>query len=95
LTYISERRLRIVVAILNVILAAVLLFGAIFNLFYVRGQHQRLGIIASYPIVFALCLGLISNAKRSKLFAACSAYAAVLVVFVSGNLWSSRKPLSQ
>jgi len=58
----------------------------IFNLFYVKDQHQRLGTVVGFTTAFAICLGLISNASRSEVFAAYAAYAAVLVVFVSGNL---------
>ena len=86
LTYISERRLRLFVAFVNVVLAAVLLFGAIFNLYYVKQSAKRLGLIATYTILFAICVGLLTTARRSEVFAACAAYAAVLVVFVSGNL---------
>jgi hypothetical protein len=64
----------------------VLLFGAIFNLFYVANEERRLGLIAGYTVAFALCVGLLTNARRSEIFAACAAYSAVLVVFVSGNL---------
>ena len=50
--------------------------------------EKRLGIIAGYTTMFATCVGLLTNARRSEVFAACAAYAAVLVVFVSGNLGS-------
>ena len=73
-------------AVLNVILAAALLFGAILNLYYVTNDVKRLGLIAGYTIAFAVCVGLVTNARRSEVFAACAAYSAVLVVFVSGNL---------
>lgn len=63
----------------------VLLFGAIFNLFYVTNEERRLGLIAGYTVAFALCVGLLTNARRSEIFAACAAYSAVLVVFVSGS----------
>lgn len=86
LAYFSERRLRIVVAVLNVVIAAILLFGAILNLYYVTDEQKRLGLIAGYTIAFATCVGLVTKARRSEVFAACAAYAAVLVVFVSGNL---------
>ena len=62
-----------------------LLFGAIFNLFYVTKEERRLGLIAGYTVAFALCVGLLTNVRRSEIFAACAAYSAVLVVFVSGN----------
>ncbi len=86
LTYLSERRLHIVVAFLNVILAAGLLFGAILNLYYVTNEQKRLGLIAGYTITFAIFVGMVTKARSSEVFAACAAYAAVLVVFVSGNL---------
>ena len=86
LAYVSERRLRIIVTVLNVVLAAVLLFGAILNLYYVTDEQKRLGLIAGYTTAFAICVGLVTKARRSEVFAACAAYAAVLVVFVSGNL---------
>ena len=73
------------VGAVKVILAVVLLFGAIFNLFYVTNEERRLGLIAGYTVAFALCVGLLTNARRSEIFAACAAYSAVLVVFVSGN----------
>ena len=91
LAYFSEHRLHVVVAVLNVILAAVLLFGAILNLYYVMDEQKRLGIIAGYTIAFAICVGLITKARRSKVFAACAAYAPVVVVFVSGNLGSATR----
>ena len=88
LAYISERRLRIAVAVVNLVLAAVLLFGAILNLYYVTDNGKRLGLIAGYTTAFAVCVGLVTKARRSEVFAACAAYSAVLVVFVSGNLGS-------
>ena len=37
-------------------------------------------------MLFAVCVGWLANAKRDQTFAATAAYAAVLVVFVSGTL---------
>jgi len=67
-------------------LAATLLFGAIYNLYYVKRHQVKLGLIVLYTLGFALSISLISNARRAEIFGACAAYAAVLVVFVSGNL---------
>jgi hypothetical protein len=78
--------LHLFVGAINVLLAACILFGAIYNLYYVKSEQKRLGLIAGYTIGFALCLSLLTNARRSEIFGACAAYAAVLVVFVSGNL---------
>lgn len=90
MAYFSEERLHIVVAVLNVLVAAVLLFGAILNLYFVVDEQKRLGLIAGYTIAFATCIGLVTKAKRSEVFGASAAYTATLVVFVSGNLGSSR-----
>jgi len=79
------------VAIINLILAAALLFGAILNLYYVTDERKRLGLIAGYTIAFAMCVGLVTKARKSEVFAACAAYAAVLVVFVSGSLGNAGK----
>ena len=78
-------------AIINLILAAVLLFGAILNLYYVTDERKRLGLIAGYTIAFAMCVGLVTKARTSEVFAACAAYAAVLVVFVSESLGNAGK----
>ena len=67
-------------------MAAVLLFGAVLNLYYVTSERKRLGLVVGYTVIFAVCVGLVTTARRVEIFAACSAYAAVLVVFVSGNL---------
>lgn len=80
-------------AVINVILVAALLFGAICNLYYVTNEEKRLGLIAGYTATFAICVGLMTRARKVEVFASCAAYAAVLVVFVSGNLGRpSRNP---
>ncbi len=37
-------------------------------------------------MLFAICVGWLTNARRDQIFAVTAAYAAVLVVFVSGTL---------
>lgn len=46
-------------------------------------------MLSGFTVFFALTLGLLTNAHRQEVFAATAAYAAVLVVFVSGDLASS------
>lgn len=84
--YYSEDTVHKVIAGVSIIMAALLLEGAILALYFVTDPHIRLGLIALFMMLFALGIGLLSNAKRSEMFAATAAYAAVLVVFVSGNL---------
>lgn len=74
------------VAVISTIVAAILLIGAIISLYWVTKPGARLGMISGFTILFALSVILLTNAKRSEVFAASAAYAAVLVVFVSGEL---------
>lgn len=37
-------------------------------------------------MLFAACVGILTNARRDQIFGATAAYAAVLVVFVSSDL---------
>jgi hypothetical protein len=95
IAYISANRIAFVVGLVNVLLAAAFLFGAIYNLHNVDKDQVKLGLIAGYTTAFALCINLITNAKRSEIFGACAAYAAVLVVFVSGDLGGNGANVSQ
>ena len=78
------------VATLDLVLAAILLIGAIVNLYFVTGQKAKLGLIAMYTMLFASSVALCTNARRAEVFAATAAYAAALVVFVSGDLGGSK-----
>jgi hypothetical protein len=77
LAYISDNRIHLFVGAANNILAVVLLFGAIFNLFYVTNEERRLGLIAGYIVAFALCVGLLTNARRSEITRAPECYIGV------------------
>ena len=68
------------------ILATILLIGAVVGLYVVKSPITRLIMISIFTVVFAASIGLFTNARRQEIFAATAAYAAVLVVFVSGNL---------
>jgi len=61
------------------------------SLYKLRNQSDsvRLGSIATFTALFSISLGILTNAKRAEIFAATAAYAAVLVVFVSGDLGTS------
>jgi len=85
----SERRVQMTVQVLSIFIAAALLYGAILNFHFVRSEKVVLVLIATYTVLFAFCIWLLTNARRSEIFAACAAYAAVIVVFVSNPLNSS------
>ncbi|TGJ81571.1 hypothetical protein E0Z10_g7193 [Xylaria hypoxylon] len=87
--YASGRKIASFIAYLSTILAVLLLFGAILILYKVNSDDIKLGLISLFTLLFAASTGLLTNAKRSEVFASTAAYAAVLVVFVSGNLGGS------
>lgn len=77
-----------------------LLVGSIVVLYFEQTPGIRLGLLGVFTLVFAASVGLLTNARRTELFATTAAcvsnlqlslsadlnrYAAVLVVFVSGN----------
>ena len=88
IAYISERGIAIFVAWVSTLLAAFLLVGAIAALRLVKDPGWRLGMIGGFTALFAICVGLLTNARRAEIFGGTAAYAAVLVVFVSGDLAS-------
>jgi hypothetical protein len=82
--YTSSKRLAGFVSVLSTALAFGLLFGAIEALHGQQDHPKRLGILAGFVLAFAICVALFTGAKRTDIFAATAAYAAVLVVYVSG-----------
>ncbi|CAN9326989.1 unnamed protein product [Alternaria alternata] len=68
-----------VVAAISMVLAAILLVGAISSLYFVINPKAKLGLLALYTILFAMSVGLCTNARRAEVFATTAAYAAVLV----------------
>jgi uncharacterized membrane protein len=80
-----ESNVQRAVIVISTIFAAILLVGAITTLFFVRKAGAKLGILAGFTSLFAASVGGLTSAKRQEVFAATAAYAAVLVVFVSGD----------
>ncbi|KAL2063967.1 hypothetical protein VTL71DRAFT_4461 [Oculimacula yallundae] len=81
--YISERSVARFVAIISTVLAAIMLFGAVISLYYVQNPRALLGMVSGWTVIFAVCVGQLTNAKRDQVFGATAAYAAVLVVFLN------------
>lgn len=84
--YISSHALSSFTAILSSVLSAILLFGSITSLYLVRDHGALLDMLGAWTVLFAVSVGWLTNARRDQVFAATAAYAAVLVVFVSGTL---------
>ena len=77
---------KIIVTVLSIICATLLLEAAIVALCFVTNIHIRFGLIAVFTTIFATALNFLSNARLVEMFGASAAYAAVLVVFLAGNL---------
>lgn len=75
-----------IVAAISILFAAILLVVAIISLYVVNDPTTKLGLVVAYTFVFALSIALLTNARRVEIYGAAAAYAAVLVVFISGNL---------
>jgi hypothetical protein len=80
-----ETHVRRAVLVISTVIAALLLIGAIVGLYFVSRPASKLGMIAAFTTLFAASVGGLTSAKRQEVFAASAAYAAVLVVFVSGD----------
>jgi hypothetical protein len=86
-TYLYTKRLDLAVELFYALLSIALLLGAILSLYFVENPFWRIGIIVLFTLLFATCAVFLADGRRLAVFGACAAYAAVLVVFVSGN-WS-------
>ena len=85
IVYISEQGVARFVAIFSTFLAAILLIGAMVTLNYIDTQSWKIITITSFTVMFAGSVSLFTSSGRTEVFAATAAYAAVLVVFMSGN----------
>ena len=57
-------------------------------LYYVHSTNVHIGLIIVFSTLFSGVVALVSDARNVEVMAATAAYAAVMVVFVSGNLQS-------
>ncbi|KAF2184621.1 hypothetical protein K469DRAFT_708806 [Zopfia rhizophila CBS 207.26] len=91
--YFPAHRVQILSYSVSAIFCAVLLVGAMACLGAINqaSWQLRIGMVALFTFLFATFVALLTNAKRSEVFAATAAYAAVLVVYVSAGVGSSGK----
>lgn len=82
----EEHSLVFIVRFCSTAVAAVLLIGSILALYFVTDQDARLALVIAFVVLFAIGLSICTGASRDSIFAGTAAYAAVLIVFVSGNL---------
>lgn len=87
--FVSHNRISVAVSVISGLLATIFLIGAILGLYWVTNPNVKLGMLSGLTVGFAGSLALFTNARRQDVFASTAAYAAVLVVFVSGTLSTS------
>jgi len=85
ITQYSDKRLLSIISVISIVLACVIPISSIIILYFVSSMPARLAILAIFTACFALCLSLVTQARKVEIFAATSAFAAVIVVFLSGN----------
>lgn len=54
-------------------MAAILLIGVIVGLYVAQSPEKRLGMMATFTVLFAIGVGLLTNARKPELFAATAA----------------------
>ena len=87
-TVFSDRRVRRTTRLVAVVLSSILPVLSIVILYYVHSTDIHIGLIMVFSTLFSGVVALVSDARNVEVMAATAAYAAVLVVFVSGNLQS-------
>ena len=80
-TITPQRRIEIAGAIISVLLSAILLVGAIVCLLLIsnRNVHLRVGMVVLFTCLFAIVVGLLTNARRAEIFGATAAYVSLLI----------------
>ena len=69
----EEKSISRIVAVLSVVAAAVLLLGSITALYFAQSPVVKLVLVYIFTAAFAICVALMTNARRAELFAATAA----------------------
>lgn len=73
-------------------LTALFITVAIFSLNVIQQAKLRIMLIFVHSLVFSIAMAVLARARAAEVFAISAAYAAVLVVYVSGSSGLSGKP---
>jgi lysylphosphatidylglycerol synthetase-like protein (DUF2156 family) len=85
LQYYSDSHISGIIHTVNTVFASLLPTVPVFVLYYIDSQVARMGAILVMTLIFSTLLTILTNAKRSEVFAAATAFTAVQVVFLSNN----------
>ncbi len=82
-----DRRIRRITRVVAVVMdSSTLPILSIVILYFVQSTNINIGLIIVFSVLFSAVIALVSDARNAEVMAATAAYAAVLVVFVSGTL---------
>lgn len=81
-----DHRIRQITRAVAVVMSSTLPILSIVILYFVQSTNIHIGLIVIFSSLFSAVVALLSDATNAEVMAATAAYAAVLVVFVSGNL---------
>jgi hypothetical protein len=73
IAYVSDIYIVRFVNVISISMAAILLIGAIIGLYVVQSPKKRLGMMATFTILFGIGVGLLTNVRKLELFAATAA----------------------
>jgi len=88
LAFFSEDRIHRLVRGMAVTLSSILPILSVVVLYFINSNNIRLGLIVLFTVICSASLAFLSKASNSEIIVATATYAAVQVVFVSGNLSS-------
>lgn len=69
----NESSISKAVALITIFVAAIVLIGPITSLYYVTNDAAKLGLVTGFTALFALSVGLMTNARRAEIFGATAA----------------------
>ncbi|GFF99637.1 chorismate mutase protein [Aspergillus udagawae] len=81
--YVDQNKVKVVTTTIGFILALGFLIAAVWAIGKISGMNGRLGALTGFVLGFGLWITFGTSAKRLEIFAATSAYAAVLAVYVT------------
>ncbi|KAH8766350.1 hypothetical protein F5882DRAFT_442927 [Hyaloscypha sp. PMI_1271] len=81
----SDSLILMAASMLATTLAALLIVAPVVVLYEVCSMRARLGLMATFTVLFSLCVARLTGAKRTDVFAATAAFAAVQAVFLGSN----------
>jgi len=84
--FVSDEKVTQLVRLLAISLSSVLPIVSIVVLYVIKHAAVRLGVIVIFSVLCSLALATLTNARNVEILGTTAAYAAVQVVFVSGNL---------